>query len=371
MRMRFAPGDETAYQQRRHELREQFARWLLGRPMAVDPCDADVLMDWKFGHGDGALDRWRITDVEEFLFGWCPRRLSAAPENAELVPLSVAAFVEFLDDAGLLTRMSSRPAEVRRHCEASTAEFLEEMANPTNFGLGLAAEETRIGPVSLPTPAEQLAAIRASTAMRQLRSLAEHCAAGRELTGPGDLSLDDACFLAEAIATEDVLESVESIAELPGLDRLVHLGLRAGVVERKAGRLVTAPAFAQLDEVTAYQRVVQTAVEVGLSQLSSFGGVFDGCDLVEKSVELILAELLDAGPDGVASLQLIRLVERATTADVDDEQPGILDCVDTQLESLEYLGVVTMPKAKRKVTLTPAGVPVAVALIQEAGTMSR
>jgi hypothetical protein len=38
------------------------------------------------------------------------------------------------------------------------------------------------------------------------------------------------------------------------------------------------------------------------------------------------------------------------------------------IENLEYLGVVTMPEAKRKVMLTPAGVPVAVALIEETGT---
>ncbi len=227
-----------------------------------------------------------------------------------------------------------------------------------------------MGPVSLPDPAEQLAAIHASIAIRQLRSLAEHRAAGRELTAPGDLSLDDARHLAEAIATEDELEAVLSVADLPGLDRLVRLGLSAGVVERKAGRLVTVPAFAQLDEVAAYERVVKAAVEVGLSQLSRFGDVFDECDLVDGSVHLILAELLDADPDGVAPLELIRLIERAMTADFDDEyeQAAILDCVDIQLENLEYLGVVTMPEAKRKVTLTPAGIPVAVALIEEMGT---
>jgi hypothetical protein len=408
MRMRFTTGDETAYQQRRHELREQFARWLLGRPMAVDPFDADVLMDWKFEYGDGALDRWMIKDVQEFLFEWCPRKLSAPPQDAELVPLAVAAFVEFLDDAGLLARTSSRPAEVRRHCEASTAEFLQEMANPTNFGLAKSlfsggpppdakeldrlvgllresspgelrevleriglADEVPVGPVSPPDPAEQLTAIRASTAMRQLRSLAEHCAAGRELTAPGDLPLDDARFLADAIATEDGLEAVVSVADLPGLDRLVHLGLSAGVVERKSGRLVTVPEFALLDEVAAYQRVVKAAVEVGLSQLSGFGAVFDECDLVDGSVDLILAELLDAGPDGVAPLELIRLIEPATTAGFEDgyEQPEIFECVDIQLENLEYLGVVTMPEAKRKVTLTPAGIPVAVALVEETGAI--
>jgi hypothetical protein len=37
MQVRLALGDDTAYQQRRHGLREQFARWLLGRPMAADP----------------------------------------------------------------------------------------------------------------------------------------------------------------------------------------------------------------------------------------------------------------------------------------------------------------------------------------------
>ena len=52
-------------------------------------------MDWKYGYGDGALDRWRVADVDEFLFDWCPRKLSAAPEDCAGIPTAVTAFVEF------------------------------------------------------------------------------------------------------------------------------------------------------------------------------------------------------------------------------------------------------------------------------------
>ena len=78
-------------------------------------------MDWKFGYGDDALDTWTVGDVGEFLFGWCPRKLSAGPEESAEIPVSVAAFVEFLVHTGQLARGSDLPSEVRRYCERNTA----------------------------------------------------------------------------------------------------------------------------------------------------------------------------------------------------------------------------------------------------------
>jgi|tagenome__1003787_1003787.scaffolds.fasta_scaffold19873985_2 hypothetical protein len=49
------------------------ARWLNTHKVAGDRNDAGLLMDWKFGYADGALDTWTADDVGEFLFGWCPR----------------------------------------------------------------------------------------------------------------------------------------------------------------------------------------------------------------------------------------------------------------------------------------------------------
>jgi hypothetical protein len=43
-------------------------RWLNAQKVPGDPNDAGLLMDWKFGYADGALDTWAVADVGEFLF---------------------------------------------------------------------------------------------------------------------------------------------------------------------------------------------------------------------------------------------------------------------------------------------------------------
>jgi hypothetical protein len=103
--------------------------------VAGDPNDAGLLMDWKFGYADGALDTWTVADVGEFLFGWCPRKLSADPDECAEIPISVVAFVEFLAHTGLLARGSDLPSQVPRYCERNTARFVREMGNPANFGM--------------------------------------------------------------------------------------------------------------------------------------------------------------------------------------------------------------------------------------------
>jgi hypothetical protein len=135
MRMRFPSEDEQAFGARRDALGEQFAGWLNAQEVPGDPNDAGLLMDWKFNYGDGALDVWTVANVSEFLLEWCPRKLSAAPEDCAEIPVSVAAFVEFLAHTGLLARGSDLPSQVRRYCERNTARFVREMGNPANFGM--------------------------------------------------------------------------------------------------------------------------------------------------------------------------------------------------------------------------------------------
>jgi hypothetical protein len=290
MRMRFDTGAETTFYERRDELADRFGQWLETHRVAGEPSDAELLMDWKFGYGDGALDVWTAADVEEFLFGWCPRKLSASPDDCAEIPGSVAAFVEFLAHTDLLGPGSARPSDVRRYCERNTDRFLREMGNPANFGmakslfsgapqlegmdaLGIAArleqlnatspdtvhelpaamddEEPRtVGPVRLPDADERLAAVRTAEELRLLRALAEHCPPpGRQLTQKGNLRLAEARSLVEAIGTGDDPElggvrRLQSAEDLPVLSRLVHLGLAAGVVRRNRGRLVAVAAFA-------------------------------------------------------------------------------------------------------------------------------
>src|SRR5206468_1540519 len=126
---------EDAYFRRRDELGEQFAQWLDTHGVAGDPNDAGLLMDWKRSYADGRLDNWSVPDVHEFLIEWCPRKLSATPADCAEIPLSVAAFVEFLAHTGMLAPGSAAPPTIRKHCERNVDRFVREMGDPTNFGM--------------------------------------------------------------------------------------------------------------------------------------------------------------------------------------------------------------------------------------------
>ena len=100
--MTFDGEDERAYFARRDELCTRFAEWAQRERSAADASDVELLLDWKWGYGDGRLDRFDAADVEEFLLGWCPRKLASPPELIAGIPDSVAAYVDFLAQERLL-----------------------------------------------------------------------------------------------------------------------------------------------------------------------------------------------------------------------------------------------------------------------------
>lgn len=449
-RMRFTiddAGGEDAFHRRRDELGTGFAGWLARHGVPGDPSDADLLMDWKVGYSDGALDTWTVADVEEFLLGWCPRKLSAAPQDCAGIPQSVAGFVEFLADERLLGRRSQSPRQIRTHCERTTDRFVREMGNPAAFGMAKSlfggvgglepgAERTPealagllerlgdlppeaveellghlgveglddpedsdppiVGPVRLPSPDERLAAVLDAPDLRRLRLLAQWCPApGRALTVKGNVRVADARHLVEALDTGDDPElggyrKLTSATDLPRLSYLVETALAVGVVRRQRGRLVAVARFAALGDVEAHGQVVRAAVDAGLAGPTSYYFPGDApiiAALDAHVVTLLTRMLADSaeGADGTDRADLVELasaIVRTSLAVLGVFGGGsgvdlVPSRVRRQLERLVGLGMVTITGADEPcpdcdepheiVTLTAAGVPIAVDLAREAG----
>lgn len=404
--MRYSYDDEQAYNTRRDELGEQFAAWLNTHQVPGDPNDAGLLMDWKVGYGDGALDVWTVADVEEFRFGWCLRKLSAAPADAEEVPMSLAAFVEFLAHTGRLAKGSATPAAVRRYCETHTDRFVREMANAANFGMAkslfgggalsmpaglgellggttpaeLAAlmEQFQegppaIGPVRLPGELERRESLRDATALQQVRKLAAYCAKpGRALTGTGNLRIADARELVVLLGTGDDpdlggRQKLTSAADLPGLDPLFRLAVQAGAVRRVKGKLLAVATFAALDDIQAFTKMVRAAVEVGSPHPMAGGWFSELFAALDECVPGLLSDLLIAGPTGRTHNEIVEAMVTYLQLTRGAGHLGELLAVRIPgvLERFIDLGVITADD--ERATLTAAGMWAVAEMMEQAG----
>src|SRR5262249_13804705 len=234
MRMSFTAEDEDAFQLRRDEVLDDYAAWLASSNVTdASAGDAGVALDWKWGYQDGELGRWTVADLDEFLLGWCPRKLTMPSEECAEFPASIRAFMTFLAARGLLAPGSGTPSQLQRWCDRSTSRFVRKMADPANFGLakgllagagmpgpdiglgGLAPlpcgiddvdeeDPIAVGPATLPDPAQHAESAAAAPVLAQMRALWEFCAdPGRPLTQKGHLRMADARHLAAVLGTGD------------------------------------------------------------------------------------------------------------------------------------------------------------------------
>ncbi|MGQ0779362.1 MAG: hypothetical protein ACT4NY_33935 [Pseudonocardiales bacterium] len=161
-----------------------------------------------------------------------------------------------------------------------------------------------VGPVQPPDPDERRASAAAAPVLPQLNQLSEFCAApGRPLTQKGNLRLADARHLVDALDTGDVTDvedgdyrrSLRSATDLPQLSWLVQLAIDARVVRRHRGALVAVARWRELSPVQAIDRLVDEAVETGLSGSVSryLTGLEPVRDFVDEGAGRLLAELLD------------------------------------------------------------------------------
>ncbi|MGH4013618.1 MAG: hypothetical protein ACRDSL_06720 [Pseudonocardiaceae bacterium] len=446
--MSFTVNDEDAFHARRDELVADLAAWLAASNVTeADAGDAAVALDWKWGYQDGELGRWTVGDLEEFLLEWCPRKLSVPPEECAGFPHSIRTFLTFLADRGLLAPGSGTLSQLQRCCERTTSRFVTKMADPANYGLakGLFAragglqpgvdlddEDTvaalmermqrlppdvvgdigstalptiagetlptlTVGPVESPDPAQRTESAAAAPALAQLTQLWQFCAApGRPLTQKGNLRLADVRHLVDVLQTGDRFDveigdrrrTLRSIEDLPVLSWLVELAIDARVLRRYQGKLVAVARWRELSPVQAIDRLVDAAVEAGLSgPLPPYlSWLADVQDFVDEGAGRLLAELLDwrAAGKPLPIDELCELMIQGVSGafgGLEDADLGLVRrWVRAQLDRLVALGIVTVRDVRQVLDdwditqaqggtaeLTPAGVPVAVRLAQELG----
>ncbi len=326
VQLQIGDDDEAGFERARDWLLDGFGRWLRGtaRPGQEAPddavSDAGLALDWKFGYGDGHLGRWTADDINEFLLGWCPRKLSVSQEECAAIPASIASFTDYLAARGLLAPGSGTATALGAAATDVTAEFVAEMGNPASFGMakalfagaaeygydvtdkaglaewmerfnslgdqereailpdgapsagGAAAPPQRpLPPVALP-PDEVIEASRAAAPVAGMFArLAAFAEAGRRLTPNGNLTLADARQLVSLLGTGDVTDpaiggrvfKTRSSAELPRLSLVIKWARKAGVVRVLHGKVVV--------------------TKRGLTVADDPGGIFD------KALDTILA----------------------------------------------------------------------------------
>ncbi|ANY05276.1 hypothetical protein [Pseudonocardia sp. HH130630-07] len=329
MRMRFGVDEDEAFHECAGRLIRGFADWLEENELVAEPMSAELLLQYKWLEGDGDLADWPIEHVETFLDGWCPHVVAEYGLPVRLVPLTVAVFVEYLDERGLLTADSPRPSQVRRLCTAYVDDYAELEAHPAHpvldeFG-------TPPDPVRIPGPADRAASAAAATVLADARALAAWCGErGRTLTRTGNLRVADARELAQRLGTDDV----EDRPRLDRADRLTVLtwvletAVRAGAVRRENGRLVAGNRFAGLDDTTAHEDLVLAAAEHGVLTVlgerrspPSFDDVLGELDVFAAPTE-DAADPPAAGPPDPAEEIALELLDQAFGgSDGDPEEP--------------------------------------------------
>lgn len=392
MRMHFSAEDDEfdAFREASAALTDRFAAWVQRHGLRADPSDVSILLDWRYSYADGVLDVWTCADVEEFLLEWCPRKLSADPEDVEGLPGSVAAWVDFLAHEGLLADGGDPPGRIRDYCAAVPSRFRAAMADPRNFGMakslfagGAPLVEpvelpASVGPVRMPRPEEIAGSIRDGHALPMARALAQFCAPpGRKLTAKGNLRLADAREAVAALGTGDDPEQggyrrLGSAEELPGLSTWVRLGLAAGAVRRHDGRLVAVARFAKLDDVAAHAALARAGFTETLNVAN--GDLFTAA--VAEATDVLLTMLLDGPVESVEALDLVEQVlasrfavrENLIEALVPSTISRITDLLHgLDLLTLEMVACDDCPVDHPMFELTPAGVPHAVERVRAAG----
>ncbi|QDP94892.1 hypothetical protein FOE78_02240 [Microlunatus elymi] len=348
MRMRFDPStgaDEAAFYAARDALLDEFEGWRAGRgdpDSGMVVSDAALFLDWRYNYSTGVLDDYDGQDLDEFLLGWCPRKLTAPPDMAPQLCRDVGQLINFLAATGRLVGGSRRATALTAYANELAPRVRRAMDDPSNFGMAksifagvdldampsvddpeamqqfldqkmaelnaLPYEERKaltdpdisddLGTAPAPylhispTTAELERAAVAAPITGKIEALRDYLGAeGKALTNTGNLKLVDGKALVDLLDTGDQVDpaigdrtfKTTSSADLRRLRLIVELAKSAGAVRVYRRRLVPVKGWSRRDPTDRASGVVTAAAVEGPLWLS-FGGA---------RVESLLMEYVD------------------------------------------------------------------------------
>lgn len=322
MALQIGPDDDRGFNVARDALMERFGKWLVessvGEGVVAEIVGhAGLALEWKWGYGDGDLGRWHAGDVGEFLWDWCPRKLSVSQADSASIPGALVALATFLDAEDLLAPGSSSAADLAGAVAQVTDEFVAAMGDASKFGLAKslfgAAEadgvdltdpdrlqewisefnarseeerrrvipdtaltgpsRPRLPPVALPDDSETEASRAEAPILAMFARFASFVGEGRKLTQTGNLTLADARELIGLLDTGEVMDEqigdrtfkTKSSAELPRLRQVFTWARKAGVLRVAHGRVIaTKRGLAMIgDPAGFFDRALEALLAIG------------------------------------------------------------------------------------------------------------
>ncbi|HEX6255647.1 MAG TPA: DUF1841 family protein [Euzebyales bacterium] len=307
-------GDEEAFDDIRAWLLEGHRRWLSERGLTGDDWVAHQMLDFKWGHLDGHLGRWRVADLREILLELFPRKTIVDEEDLDDVVPAAGRFLTFLDDSSLLADDGETLPRLHDELARIAPSFAERMRDAAGFGLAKSLftgmlddgvdpdepgaveawierfnalpddERARLlpgppsrGVVHLEVPDDATLAVAAfeTPVMRQIAAFLDWVGDdGHQLTQKGNVKLGDGKVLVELLDTADQFDPTigdrtfrtTSTTELPGVDLVFRLALATRLARRHRGRVLRTRRGAGLadDPLAVWRGLVDAMLDIGL-----------------------------------------------------------------------------------------------------------
>ncbi len=131
--MRFGPDEEQGFEAARRSLLDRYETDRRNSQPEPDLFVASLMLEYRWGYGDGRIVDWSRGDVQDFLGDWLPRKATLSPQDIDEVPGDMRAFLEWLDRVGLLG--GEALSRLLTAVDATTPAFRSAAVDPSRRGV--------------------------------------------------------------------------------------------------------------------------------------------------------------------------------------------------------------------------------------------